>query len=142
MTAALNRGDIPVLGGDVVCRNAGGTAIAAGLGVLFDTSHLNTGDLAPAVALPTNGGGVVGSAGITVDAIPAGGTGRVRFLGAYPVTAYGSITYGTTLQIADTTAHLGQVKTCVATVEQIGQAMNGASDGEPVLVWIAKAKNS
>jgi hypothetical protein len=129
-------------GVDLPCKNYGGSDIGPGLGVLIDTGNLAGPDAAPGVVLPTNSGGVVGTLGITVETIYAGKVGRVRVAGAYPVVAHGSVTAGTYVQLSDTTAHLGQVKTCLSATEQIGQALNGASDGDPVLVLICKAKNA
>jgi hypothetical protein len=123
-------------------KNFGGSDIAAGLGVLADTSNVPVGDYAGGIVLPTNGGGVVGTLGVTVERIPAGGTGRVRVYGVSVCTANGSITYGTPVQISDTSAKLGYVKTCGSATVMLGIALDGASDGQLVRVLHSIAKNA
>jgi hypothetical protein len=125
-----------VSGGDLTFKNNGGTDIAAGLGVLIDSSNDR------GILLPTASGGVVGTIGVTLDAIPAGKTGRVRVYGTAVCTSHGAVTRGTILQISDTTAHLGQVKTCGAGVAQLGVALNSADDANPVEVLLFLAKNA
>jgi len=135
--ATVQFGNIQIL--DVTMKNNGLTDIPAGSGVLFDTANPQSGDTPPGCVLPTASGGVAGTAGITVEIIKAGGTGRVRFNGTYPGVADGSITAGGYVQVSDTTAKLGRVKAKGGAVEQLGQALNTASDGQPVLVFVSKA---
>jgi hypothetical protein len=123
-------------------HNFGVSDIAAGVGVLADTGNLPVGDLAGGIVLPTASGGVVGTLGVTVERIPAGRSGRVRTKGVSVCAADGSITYGTTVQISDTSAKLGRVKTCGSGVIQLGTALDGAVDGELVRVEHNVARNS
>lgn len=127
---------------DLTFKNFGVTDIAAGLGVLADAGHVPAGDAPGGVLLPTNGGGVAGTIGVTVELIKAGATGRVRVLGVYPCTAAGTVTYGGIVQIQDVTAHLGQVKTCIAATRQLGMALDTATDGQQVRVLIIPAANA
>lgn len=140
--AVIELGGLPIIGGDLTFKNYGVTDIPAGRGVLADTSNLGTSDTPPGVVLPTASGGVVGTLGTTVEIIHAGGVGKVRMLGAYPMTADGAITFGTGVQISDATSKLGFAKTCASATTQLGIAIRGAADGEKVLVWIHVAKNA
>lgn len=118
------------------------TDIAAGLGVLADTSHLPSTDFAGGIILPANSGGVVGTLGVTMEKIPAGRTGRVRLSGVSVCTAEGSVTYGTPVQISDTSGKNGWVKTCGATTVQLGIAIDpSGGDGELVRVVHTVSKN-
>lgn len=138
--SAIDYGSIP--GIDITCKNTSALAIAAGTGVIIDTAHAASGDTPPGVLAPTNGGGVVGTLGIAIENIAVGQIGKVRVSGTYPVIAHGGVTAGAYLQVSDTAAHLGQVKTCGAATEQIGQALNTATDGTLVNVMICKANNA
>lgn len=130
-----------IQGGDIPVKNYGVADIAADLVVLVDTSNLGDQDNPVGVVLPTNSGGVVGTLGITCGIIKAGKTGLVRIAGTRSVVAHGTVTAGTYVQASDTTSHLGQVKTCGAATEQIGQALNTATDAA-VEILICKAKNA
>ncbi|MFA4900957.1 MAG: hypothetical protein WC563_15670 [Brevundimonas sp.] len=96
---------------DIPMYNNSATAIGAGLGVLYETV---TGK-PRAVALPTNGGGVARSAGVTVTSIPAGGYGMVCVLGPVLMVAHDVILPGEFVEIKDVTAHLGEGKLAVVT---------------------------
>jgi hypothetical protein len=128
-------------GGDIAVKNNGVADIAADLVVLWDSSNVGDQDSPPGVKLPTNSGGVVGTAGITCGIIKAGKSGLMRVVGSRMVTAHGTVTMGEYVQASDTTSHLGQVKTCIAATEQIGQAMGTATDA-PVEILICKARNA
>lgn len=148
-TGQYQVGGYAVEGGDLCCANYGSSDIGPGLIVLVDTTNQFTPALPMGVALPTNGGGVVGTFGITIDTLYAkpstqahGVAGRVRTLGVYPVLANGAITAGGYVQASDTAAKLGYAKACGAATEQIGQAMNTVADGENCFVLICKAKNA
>ena len=65
--AANELGSYPVL--DLTFKNATASTIAANLAVLASTAP--TGDTPGCVVLPTASGGVVGTIGVTVEAIPA-----------------------------------------------------------------------
>lgn len=149
-TGQYQDGGYAVSGGDIPAVNHAATDIEAGRIVLLDTTaerQLNPGKPVP-VALPTAGGGVAGTFGITVDKLyapTAAGAlrpGRVRLLGSYPVIADGAITAGEAVQASDTVAKLGYAKVCGAALEQVGQALNTVADGEMCWVWIAKARNA
>jgi len=77
-----------------------------------------------------------------METIPAGKTGRVMYIGAYPMIAEGAITAGNFVQVSDTAAKMGRAKLCGAATIQLGQALSTAADGDPVLVLIRVAKNS
>lgn len=128
-------GSYAVVGGDLPVKNYGGSDIAAGKVVKADTSNPASGSDLPGVAVAT---GTTGVLGIAVETIPAGGTGRVRFLGAYPTTADGSITYGGFVEGASG----GKAKALESGARAFGIALSTASDGEPVLVWMAPANNA
>ena len=133
-------GNYPVL--DLTFKNYGVTDIAAGVGVLADTAHLGDESNAPGIVVPTASGGIVGTLGVTVTPIPAGGTGRVRLAGVSTCIADGTVTFGTAVQISDTASHLGQVKTCGAGLVQLGIAVTGATDGLPVNILHSIARNA
>lgn len=127
----------------VTMKNYGLTDIGSNLGVLFDAAHVQAGgDAPPGCVLPTASGGVAGTAGVTQEIIPAGGQGRVVFNGVAPMTSDGTITAGGYVQVSDTTAKLGYAKArgaLGATVEQLGQAISSATDGQKILVFLSKA---
>lgn len=125
-----------VQGGDIPVRNAGVTDIGAGLFVLVDTANPPTGDNVIAVKLPTAAGGVVGTFGITRTAIKAGTTGLMCAIGGEVVKANGVITVGDYVQASDTAAKLGWAVTKGAGIESGGRAMNSATNGEDVLVFV------
>jgi len=120
-------------------NNSTVTTIPDGTGVLFDTANPATGDYPPGVVIPTASGGVVGTFGVTIEDIPPGKIGKVMVLGAYEMTADGSITAGGYVQVSDTSGKMGRVKAKGATVEQLGQALNTVTDGQPCWVYVAKA---
>lgn len=133
-------GNTPVV---VTMKNYGVTDIPSNLGVLFDTAHVQTGgDASPGCVVPTASGGVANTAGVTMEIIPAGGTGRVAFNGVCPMTANGTITAGGYVQVSDTALKLGYALArgaLGATVEQLGQAVSSATDGQQVLIFLSKA---
>lgn len=141
---AVQMGGIPITNGDVTVQNYGLTDIPAGVAVIWDTANtpVPLGTTAPGVTLVTAAGAVTPAAGITVERIPAGGNGRLRKLGGYPVQCEGTVTLGDCLQIGNTVNKLGRVKTCGAATQQIGTAMNGGVDGDLVQVWIGIANNA
>ena len=122
--------------GDLPARNAGLTDIPANTFVLVDTANPPTNDDVLAVVVPSDGGGVVGTFGITRTIIKAGATGSVCCLGGEVVKADGVITVGDYVQASDTTAKMGRAKTKGAGVESGGRALNSAADGEDVLVFV------
>lgn len=136
--AANELGSYPVL--DFTFKNATASTIAANLAVLASTAP--TGDTPGCVVLPTASGGVVGTIGVTVEAIPAGGVGRVRVYGIIPCTANGTVTFGEHVQVSDTSAKLGWVKTCGAATQQLGKALDTATNGQQVRVLLMMAANA
>lgn len=96
---------------DLPCYNNSATAIGAGLGVLYETVTGRP----RSVVLPTNGGGVERTAGVTVTAIPAGGYGMVCVNGPALMIAHDVIVPGEFVEIKDVTAHLGEGKKAVVT---------------------------
>lgn len=127
-----------VSGGDHSFYNGTGADIAANRGVLLDSAAASQ----PAVKLPSAAGGVVGTIGVTVDAIKNGAWGRVRLLGSALMTADGAITAGDTVQISDTAAKMGSAKVVALATRQLGIALSTAADGAEVEVWIDRAKNA
>lgn len=127
---------IPITGGDVPYKNYGLVDIAAGAGVLFDGTNEGTFTDAAGIVLPTAAGGVAKTAGVTVERIPAGGTGRVRMLGGAVCVANATLNPGDLVQIDDTAAHMGEVKAAAATNETLGKCLSAAVAGDPVLVWV------
>lgn len=121
-------------GGDLPFHNYGASDIGAGLGVLADTSNPGTASLAPGIVLPSIGGGVAKTIGVTVNTIPAGKGGLVRVYGVSVCTASGTVTYGETVQLDDTSGKLGWVKTHLTDQAQLGVAMGTAANSEQVRV--------
>jgi hypothetical protein len=137
--AAMQFGRDPAL--DISVLNYGGSDIPANTAVLIDTTNVQSGDKNPGVVVPSSGGGVVGTLGITVETIKANAAsaGRVAVVGVIQATADGSITAGGYVQASDTSTKMGRVKAKGAGLEQLGQALNTASDGQLVLVLLCKA---
>ena len=138
----------PVPGGDATAANYGATSIPINRIVLVDTANPMSPSKPMGVKLPTAGGGVAGTYGVTVDELfpprDDGSTrpGRVAVLGAIRVLADGAITAGEYVQASDTISKLGYAKVCGAGIQQIGQAKTTAADGEYVLILIDKARNA
>lgn len=147
-TGTLHTGGYPISGGDMPAANYGGTDIPEGRIVLVDTANILSPSAAMGVVLPTAGGGVAKTWGITLTTLYAKGslsapkTGSVRVAGAYTVISDGAITAGQYVQASDTAGKEGYAKVCAAATESIGQAMNTVADGEPCLIWIAKSRNA
>lgn len=121
-------------GQDISCFNAG-TAIAAKLCVKLDTGNLmGAAQGAPAVAVTAASTDV--PLGVTVEALPASGYGRVQVGGIAIVQAAGAITAGAVVM----PAAAGQVQTQTAAKPQLGQALNttaNAADPCAVIIHIA-----
>jgi hypothetical protein len=147
-TGILHTGGYPMAGGDMPAANYGATDIPDGRIVLVDTVNVLSPSAAMGVVLPTAGGGVAKTWGITTTTLYAKGslskpkTGLVRVAGAYTVIADGAIAAGEYVQASDTLNKEGYAKVCAAATEQVGQAMNTVADGEPCLIWICKARNA
>lgn len=142
MAIANQLSSVPVNGGDFVFKNYGGTAIGSGLGVLADGTNKGDATQPPGIVLPTAAGGVAKTLGVTVEAIPAGGQGRVRLIGAVVGLANATITPGTLVQVDDTAAHLGEIKVAASTNEILGKALSDAVVGDPVLVLVGVAAHN
>lgn len=122
--------------GDLTVYNAGLTDIPANTFVLVDTATPPTGDAVLAVKIPTAGGGVAGTFGITRTVIKSLASGSVCALGGEYVKADGVITVGDYVQASDTAGKEGRAKLKGAGVESGGKALNSAADGEDVLVFV------
>lgn len=133
-TGQYQLGGMAIIGGDLPFHNYGVADIGAGLGVLADTSNVGTTSLAPGVVLPTASAGVAKTIGVTLNTIPAGKGGLVRVYGVSVCTASGTVTYGETVQLDDTTSKLGWVKTHLTDQCQLGVALGTSTDGTPVKV--------
>jgi hypothetical protein len=117
--------------------------------VLLDTTNLMTTSLPRGVVLPTASGGVAGTFGVTTEILYARSSstanpkvGRVAVEGVISVPADGAITAGNYVQASDTSGKLGYAKVAGAGVQQIGQALTTAADGEMVQILIDKARNA
>lgn len=117
--------------------------------VLLDTTNQMTTSLPRGVVLPTAGGGVAGTYGVTTEILykrpsatlgPRVGTVAVE--GAIGVPADGAITAGDYVQASDTIAKLGYAKLCGAGIQEIGQAENTVADGEICYIRLCKARNA
>jgi hypothetical protein len=140
MSSSVQLGSVDTL--VLTYHNFGASDIAAGLGVLTDTANPPVGDYAGGIVLPTVSGSVAGTLGVTVERIPAGRSGRVRVSGVSVMTADGTIAYGANVQIATDSGKLGYAKTCAAATEQLGIALDAATDGQLVRVAHALANNA
>lgn len=121
---------VPIIGGDLPAYNPAVTAIPAFTAVVFDAANPPTGDQPMTVKIPGAAGSVAAPAGITMQAIPAGGIGLVRRYGVAKATSHGTLAIGEFVQISSTAGHEGQVKTCAAATASIGQCVRGATDDE------------
>lgn len=118
--------------------------------VLLDTTNLMTTTQPRGVVLPSAGGGVAGTFGVTVDLLykrPSATAnvrpGRVAITGSgIGVLADGAITAGDYVQASDTAGKLGYAKVAGAGIQQIGQAETTAADGEVCFIRIDKARNA
>lgn len=130
----------PIQGADLALYNFGGADIAAGLGVLIDTANTMSAQNkeAPGVALPAVAGSIDASLGVTVDTLKAGAIGRVRFLGAVPMTADSPITAGDYITVSSAAGKLGFAKTAAkgSGIVVLGEALDTVADGDTVLVWL------
>lgn len=130
-----------VPGGDLPFYNGTGADIPEGSAVLFDATVAGT-QGEPACKLPAAAGGVAGTLGVAINTIKNGTRGLVRMLGSAILLADGSIAAGAIVQASDTAAKMGRAKTAGAALPQLGIALNAATDGNPVHVWIDRAKNA
>lgn len=127
---------IPIQNADLPFKNYSGVDIPSGTAVLFDT--VNKGDVnnAAGIVVPTAAGGVVKTAGVTLERIVAGQAGRVRLLGGAICVSSGTLNPGDLVQVDDTGGLLGNVKAIAATNEILGRVLSAAVAGDPVLVWV------
>lgn len=128
---------------DESCKNYGVSDIAAGVIVKIDATNFvgdTAGDVLKGIALPSTGGDPSLCFGITMELIKAGGVGRVRTLGIATAIADGSITVGTTVDASASVA--GRAKAHTGGKASIGFARSGASDGDPVSIFILPSLNA
>lgn len=121
-------------GGEKVYKNYGGTAIPAGMGVLFDGTNKGDAMNPPGIVLPTAAGGVAKTCGITLEAIPAGGVGRVVTRGEAVGIANATLTPGALVQIDDSSGNEGKVKAAASTNELLGRCLTDCVAGDPIVV--------
>jgi hypothetical protein len=134
--AQINQlGGIAVAGGDIPVKNYGGSDIAAGLVVKYDTSNPGGTNLPRGVVITSND---TLAMGVTVTVIPAGKTGLVRTLGQAIGTASATIHVGQVL-MSDSA---GKVLPQTAAKTQIGIATSEALNGDFVAIDIARAANA
>lgn len=123
-------------------KNNSGSDINPGYAVTVDGSNLLGGtNSSVGCKLPPTSGSEV-TIGITMETIKAGAIGRVRVAGLAVAKASGSVTAGTYLQAQVTSGNEGKLSTCGSGKAQIAFALEGASDGEDVLVTLAPARNA
>lgn len=93
------------------------------------------------ITLPSTGGNPSPCVGVTIDAIPNGGGGRVRCFG--PISngkCDGAITVGAAVDASPTVA--GRIKSHAAGKFQIGLALVTGADGETIPFMQAFAANA
>lgn len=123
-------------GGDLEFKNYGGSAIPAFTAVKIDGGNATSASAPAGVVQTTDDTNCIG---FTVEAIPAGKSGRVRCYGAAVAIAGAAITVGTYVM----SNSAGKVVAQTAGKFGIGYTMRTASaDGENVTVLIAAAKNA
>lgn len=121
---------------DLTFKNTSGNDIAAGLAVIADSSNAPSPGTPGGVVLPASD---VTPLGITVDAIPAGKTGRVRVTGVAPCTCSAAVTYGAYLM----TDSAGKVLAQTAGKYAIGVALGTTGGtGEVVAVLVDRSINA
>jgi len=125
---------------DIPVHNYGGSTLAEGVAVIFDTTNVATSSGAPGVALPASD---VKAVGFLVSAIPAGKSGLLRVQGI----ALANPTVGATFAPGDPVMSdsTGSVTAQTAGKYQIGIAVTGvttAVSGDKVLVLVDRAKNA
>lgn len=135
---------------DVTAANYSTTTdIPANRIVLLDTTNQMTTNQPRGVVLPTAGGGVAGTFGITAEILykrPSATlgprVGRIVTEGGINVPADGPITAGQYVQASDTLGKEGYAKVAGAGIQQVGQAETTAADGEMCFIRVDKARNA
>lgn len=127
---------INIQNADLPFKNYSAVDIPSGTAVLFDGTNKGDANTAAGIVVPTAAGGVVKTAGVTIERVPAGQTGRVRMLGAAVCVASGTLNPGDFVQVDDTVSVMGQVKAIASTNEILGRVLSAAVAGDPVLVWV------
>lgn len=136
MTISSQLGAFAIAGGDIPCKNYHASLdIAAGTVVVFDATAANLmGVLAPATSAEA-----WLTAGVAIETIAAGKTGRVRMIGAAVCTSNATLVKGDRVQIETATGKEGQVKKLVTGKTQLGTCLNDCVAGDPCLVLITIA---
>lgn len=152
MTDVNQSGGRWVPNGDIPVKNyASTTAIPSGTAVLWDATAGNTGtsQQAPGIFVPASAGAITGTAGVLIDTLVAaptattpGAAGRLRRMGSAVCVADGTIAAGAKVMVSSTSGKMGRVKTYTGGAEYLGDAPNGAADGDPVLVEISIGKGA
>lgn len=127
---------LPIIGADVPFKNYSLSTIPSGTAVLFDGTNKGDVNNAAGIVVPTASGGVAKTAGVTIEAIPSLGTGRVRMLGGAVAVANATMNPGDLIQIDDASSHMGEVKVATSTNEILGKCLSAAVAGDPVLIWV------
>lgn len=120
---------------NVVCFNNAATAIPAKTAVLYST----VAGKPRAVAIPANGGGRARTAGITVEAIPAGGYGKVTVYGPALAVAKEAITTGQKVMVCEADPDTGKVilASAAAATEELGFCLQAAAaDGDTFEIFV------
>lgn len=128
----LTSGAHPV---NVICFNNAATAIPKGYAVLWET----VAGYPRAVILPTAGAGRARTAGVTAEAIPAGGFGKVTVHGHALAYAGAVLATGDKVMADDTAGHEGEVEasSAAAATEELGWCSQAAAaDGDLCEVFV------
>jgi len=134
--AQINQlGGIAVAGGDIPVKNYGGSDIADGLAVKYDTSNPPGTNTPAGVVITSSDANPIGFA---LGTIPAGKMGLVRRLGRAVGTASATIHVGDVLM----TDSAGKVLPQTAGKYQIGIAASEAVNADKVAVDISIAKDA
>lgn len=125
------------IGYDLPFKNYGGSDIAEGLAVKYDTGNLPGSGVAPGVVITSDDTLVIG---VAVSTIPAGKIGMVRMGGrAIGISSAAALTVGTVLmtdaagKVLAQTAGKYQIGTCASTV---------TAANDRVAIDICRAKNA
>jgi hypothetical protein len=131
---------------DFSFKNYGLTDLAQDLVVTVDTTNYvadaSTSIDSIGVAYPTLGGTVQPVIGVTLETIPAGGTGRVRCFG--PIvrgTCHGAVTVGTYVEATVTAGKSGMIRTHTG-LTSCGLALTSGADGDVIVYMLGVAPNA
>lgn len=124
---------------EITCKNLGSTDIAAKAIVIFDSNATTD----PAVKMATAAGSTIGTYGVAVDTIKAGGSGRVCILGPAIAVASGAVAGGDIVLMDTTSGKVGRAKAAADAVAHVGatlgKALCAGADGDDIEVCVLPA---